>query len=164
MQVLDQSPGLLRILFISLPLVVILGFGCGATTPTPAPADSPAPSFADSMVITLGDIDPTDPVKKINRFQPLADYMADGLADAGITKGEVIIAADTEEMSRLLQSGRVDLYFDSPFPALRVQQISGSRIVLRRWKEGNASYFRGTTFDLRFLAPGRHIDTAWIPA
>ena len=141
MLVFGRLPGLLRIFFISLPLAVILSMGCGATTPTSAPANSPAPSFGDSMVITLGDIDSTDPVKKINRFQPLADYMADGLADAGIIKGEVIIARDTEEMSRLLQSGRVDLYFDSPFPALRVQQLSGSRIVLRRWKEGNASYW-----------------------
>ena len=52
----------------------------------------------------------------------------------------VIIARDMDEMVRLLSQGRVDLFLDSTFPTLAVQQHSGSRILLRRWAQDAAEY------------------------
>jgi phosphonate transport system substrate-binding protein len=43
-------------------------------------------------------------------------------------------------MASLLRDGKVDLHIDSPFPALAVSRLSGSRFLLRRWKKGVAEY------------------------
>ena len=92
-------------------------------------------------LITLADIDPEEPGKKIKRLQPLADYLAEHLADLGITDGRVVIARDIEEMARFLEEGKADLYFDSAFPTLAVQLLSGAEVVLRRWKGGTPEYW-----------------------
>lgn len=111
----------------------------GAPSPSVA-APSPAADSLD-QIITLGDIDPDEPAKKLKRFQPLADYLAEHLESFGIHEGRVVIARDIEEMGRFLSDGTVDIYFDSPFPALTVQEVSGSRIILRRWKQGQPEYW-----------------------
>lgn len=96
---------------------------------------------ASGHTIVLGDIDADEPAKKIRGFQPLADYLGENLGDYGIKEGRVVIARDVAEMGRLLQEGRVDVYMDSPFPALAVQELSGSEFILRRWKSGVPEYW-----------------------
>ena len=108
------------------------------SAPTPSAAAVPVER---SQVITLGDIDADEPAKKIERFQPLADYLAQHLQELGISESRVVIARDTEEMAYFLRSGKVDIYFDNPFPTLKVQDLSGSEIVLRRWKGGAPTYW-----------------------
>ena len=92
-------------------------------------------------MITLGDIDVDEPAKKLKRFQPLADYLADHLESFGIQGAQVVIARDIEEMGRFLSDGTVDIYFDSSFPSLAVQEISGSKFILRRWKQDQPEYW-----------------------
>ena len=45
------------------------------------------------------------------------------------------------EMAKLLKSGDVNIYFDSPCPALTAMHRSGAKPFLRRWKNGIASYY-----------------------
>ncbi len=111
----------------------------GAPTSSVAPP-SPAVNSLD-QIITLGDIDPDEPAKKLKRFQPLADYLAEHLESTGIHGGRVVIARNIEEMGRFLSDGTVDIYFDSPFPSLAVQEVSGSEIILRRWKQDQPEYW-----------------------
>jgi phosphonate transport system substrate-binding protein len=107
--------------------------------PAPLPA---LPSALDqARVLTLGTIDAYEPRKQIERFQPLADYLAANLQDQGIEQGRVMIARDFYEMAQLLEDGKVDLYLDSPFPTLKVQSLSRSRPVLLRWKGGAGEYW-----------------------
>jgi phosphonate transport system substrate-binding protein len=89
--------------------------------------------------LTLGSIS-SDPAKEIRRFLPVAQYLAEQLASQGISKGQVLVAADMREMGALLKSGRVDIYIDSPLPSVVINQMAGSRMVLRRWKGGQAEY------------------------
>ena len=130
---------LLTIALVALALASAACQANGDATPTNTPL-SPQPLSAD-QIITLGDVDPDEPIKKINRFQPLADYLASHLKDQGILKGQVVIASNIEEIGQLLKDGTVDIYFDSPFPALAVQKQVGSQIILRRWKEGTPTYW-----------------------
>ncbi len=109
--------------------------------PTAAPLSLTVGTLSPDQMITIGDIDFDEPAKKIKRFQPLADYLAEQLEDHGIKRGQVVIARDIEEMAGFLSNGTVDIYFDSPFPALGAQELSGSEFILRRWKNGESSYW-----------------------
>ena len=122
-------------------LFLWLAMGCGPASTSPMPTPRPSPSLETEQLITLGDIDPDEPTKKIKRFAPLADYLAEQLKESGIAGGRVVIARDINEMATFLKEGTLDVYFDSPFPTLRVQELSGSEIILRRWKGGIASYW-----------------------
>jgi phosphonate transport system substrate-binding protein len=95
--------------------------------------------MAQQRAIVLSDIS-DEPVKKIKRLQPLADYLAARLHDFGISTGEVKIAKDLETLSTWMTSGEVDLYFDSLYPAMRICDASGAIPILRRWKSNVAVY------------------------
>ena len=79
-------------------LAPLLAIGCGSDEPVRAPMPTPLPTIGPSQIITLGDIDPDDPTSKIKRFTPLAQYLASHLNEFGITKGNVRIARNIEEM------------------------------------------------------------------
>lgn len=130
-----ENPGLILGLMTSLVLAA-----CGApSTATPTVAPAPVETLSRGQVLILSGIS-KDPAGQIESFQPLADYLATHLADFGIKQGEVIIAPDMPTMIHYHKTGQVDLYFDSPYPALTVYQETGARPLLRRWKKGVAGY------------------------
>lgn len=101
------------------------------------PETSVAPSATRAIVLTDTS---KNPAKKIERYKPLADYLAAHLSDFGIGTGEVEIAPDLDTMASWLKSGKVDIYFDSLYPAMILRDNSGAQPVLRRWKKGVAEY------------------------
>ena len=88
----------------------------------------------------LADVDADSPVKKLKRFQPLADYLASDLAEFGISRGIVRIAPDLDTLIGWMSRGEVDLYFDSVFPATIVADRADALPVLRRWRNGVGEY------------------------
>jgi len=93
----------------------------------------------ESQPLVIGDIS-DEPSETIKGTQPLADYLAAELSEYGITHGEVKIAPDIDTMIRWIEDGEVDLYFDSPYPALVISQESGATPILRRLKYGVDQY------------------------
>ena len=92
---------------------------------------------ADSF--KLGSIS-TNPVGETKKFWPFASYLAQQLQSEGIDRGKVVVAESIPAMSSLLQTQQVDLYLDSLFPSLAVSHLSGSKLLLRRWKMGKSEY------------------------
>ncbi len=108
----------------------------------PAQTSNPEPpaTFSATGVIVIADIS-NNPAKKIKRYQPMADYLAANLKQFGIGVGEVKVAPDLKTIVNWLKSGEVDIYFDSPYPAMIVSDQSGAQPLLRRWKRGRADYY-----------------------
>ncbi len=130
-------------------LMLLVVFSCSLVACQAASSESTGPtvsirtvkSIENENILTVGDIDPDKPARKVERFQPLAEYLAENLSEFGIKKGQVVIARDMQEMSRFMEDGTVDVYFDSPFPTLRVQSLAGSQTIARRWKQRAPTYW-----------------------
>ncbi|MFQ6026833.1 MAG: phosphate/phosphite/phosphonate ABC transporter substrate-binding protein [Dehalococcoidia bacterium] len=92
-------------------------------------------------MITIGDIDADSPAKKIERFRPLATYLAEELQEFGVNEGRVVIAQDIEQMAQFMADGTVDIYLDSTYPTLKVQELAETKIIARRWKNDVPTYW-----------------------
>ena len=130
----------LSISALMLLMTSVVLAACGAQeTQMPTVTSAPVKTLSRSQVLILSGIS-KDPAGQIESFQPLADYLAAHLADFGIKQGEVVIAPDMPTMIHYHKTAQVDLYFDSPYPALTVYQEAGVRPLLRRWNKGIAGY------------------------
>lgn len=81
-----------------------------------------------------------NPIKDIRLFAPFAKYLSSKLEHAGITKHNIVVASSIKEMAEKLKKGDIDVYIDSPMVSLAVEELSGSTMLLRRWKKGTSSY------------------------
>lgn len=131
------------VLLIGISIIVA---GCGAFKAAPTPTPVPTATAVAMKTIVLADI--TDaPKKRIDAFQPLADYLGANLGAFGIGSGAVKIAPDFDTMTKFLKNGDVDIYFDSPYPAWVLSQRAGAQPVVRRWRDGVSEYY--TVFFVR---------------
>lgn len=117
-------------------LLVILTTNCQPESATPPTSEVPSTSDR-SQIIVLADIS-DEPAKTIERYQPLANYLANELNNIEI--GQVEVAPDMNTMAEWLKTGKVDVYFDSPYPSMLVSDLSGAQPILRRWKNGVDAY------------------------
>ena len=128
--------------FIGLALTAIGFVACSlqnttnSHTSSPEIAEPTPPPSAEKTVV-LADIS-DNPQKKIRRFQPLANYLAANSHQ--FERGQVKIAPDMDTMIAWLKSGAVDIYIDSPYPAMLAMNQANVQPILRRWKKGNAEY------------------------
>jgi phosphonate transport system substrate-binding protein len=123
---------------LGLLAVILFTVGC---QPAVAPSSAPPPaSPTPGAALVLGDIS-DEAAETIKGTQPLADHLAAQLGAYGVSHGEVKIAPDLETMIQWMETGEVDLYFDSPYPALVISQETGARPILRRQKYGVSEYY-----------------------
>lgn len=94
----------------------------------------------EGVVLTLGDIDPDTPAKRVRKLQPLATVLAARLRSVGVSRVKILLTRNIEEMSKKIHEGGVDLYMDSPYPILRVQQATGGELIAQRWVGSAVAY------------------------
>ena len=125
-----------------IALVLLSAFaGPGCRPQDGREAGPSAAKAAATNPITLGDVEADEPLRRVRWIQPLADHLAENLADSGIDGGRVVVARGLDEMARFLREGTVDVYLDSPLPTLAVVRASESRIILRRWVRDQPEYW-----------------------
>jgi phosphonate transport system substrate-binding protein len=126
---------------IGVVAVIVVGIAASISRnsdPRPAAASTPEESI-QGTALRIGSIS-NEPGNEAEVFQPFADYLAAQLGHVGVGRGQIVVARDIGTMHKLLSSGAVDLYVDSPFPILTMERDDIIRIVARRWKEGVAEY------------------------
>ena len=105
----------------------------------PLAALVPEPESTWARPINVGSVN-TQPASEIKKFLPLANYLGNRLQSEGIDQGKVVVAKSIPEIATFLRDGKVDLYIDTLFPALAASRLSGSKLLLRRWKKGFGEY------------------------
>ena len=96
-------------------------------------------AIVSARPIVIGSIN-SDPQEEIRLYTPIARYLGEQLRDYGISDGKAVIARSMGHMVELMLKGKVDLYIDSPFPALQVGSQCNGIPFLRRWKGGVSEY------------------------
>jgi phosphonate transport system substrate-binding protein len=128
-------------LFGVLTLIVVL---CSLGSCTPPTAETQAPTLEPTtcvgQAITLGEIS-NNANEVITSMQPLADYLAAGLADFGFECGKVKVVLTIDDMILAINNGEVDIYMDSIFPAAIVSNATGAQPILRRWRNCDPEYY-----------------------
>ncbi|MEM8721129.1 MAG: phosphate/phosphite/phosphonate ABC transporter substrate-binding protein [Cyanobacteria bacterium P01_G01_bin.39] len=126
---------------ISLVLMLLSTVACSSPSQTDSAALTRVSATQSTpnreRTIILGDVS-DNPRKEIRKFQPLANYLSANLSQ--FDQGQVKIAPDLETMIAWLKTGEVDIYIDSPYPAMRAINQAQARPILRRWKKGHAEY------------------------
>lgn len=105
----------------------------------PTVTATPETAVVTENPIIIGDIS-DEVAETIEGTQPFADYIARELEPFGITNGIVKIAPDLDTMIQWMNTGEVDVYFDSPYPALVISQEAGATPILRRLRFGVDQY------------------------
>jgi phosphonate transport system substrate-binding protein len=80
------------------------------------------------------------PSQEVKTFLPLATYLGKELRAEGIAGAQVVVGRNLSESAKLLRDARIDLYIDSPVPSLAMSHLSGSKLLVRRWKKGVGEY------------------------
>ncbi len=131
-----------KIPIIIIPLLVVITFFLIPEDQENTTINEFEPRIVDSdaIPIRIGTVS-SDAAERILIFQPTADYLAEKLSDES-TKyyGKVIITKSYEDMTNLLESQEIDLYFESPITSSLAAEKSGNIPFLSRWKEGISSY------------------------
>lgn len=99
----------------------------------------PVASADRQATIVLGTVD-ADFAKARKEYQPFIDYVASSSASLGIKKGSVVVENSPSEIAKDIREGKIDLYFDTLFPAYVVARLTGSEPILNRWKNGEENY------------------------
>lgn len=92
-----------------------------------------------AKTLTIGSIG-NNPQQEFAIFTPFSNYLATQLKNYDIQNAKVVVARNISEMAELMKAGKVDIFIDSAYPSIRVAELSGSIINLRRWKKGLKNY------------------------
>ncbi|NQY95496.1 MAG: phosphate/phosphite/phosphonate ABC transporter substrate-binding protein, partial [Campylobacteraceae bacterium] len=89
-------------------------------------------------IITIGTID-SEPENKFLKFEPLSKYIQKNLNNKNI-KINTEIPKDINTAINLILSNKLDIFIDSVYPTILVQEKTDISIEAKRWKKGSEGY------------------------
>lgn len=69
-------------------------------------------------------------------LRPIADYVAEALGPAGVTRVDILVVEDRRRLAHMLRTGRVDWVSENTTNAVYLQEAAGVEIIARKWKQG----------------------------
>lgn len=93
---------------------------------------------ANASSITIGTID-GEPEAKLSKFEALANYLQKKLSQKNININ-VEIPKDMATAIKLIKNKKLDIFIDSLYPTLKIQDKTNIQINLKRWKDNSAGY------------------------
>jgi phosphonate transport system substrate-binding protein len=89
--------------------------------------------------ITLGVIS-EKPRERIKEYRDFVHYVAQRLSSTSEIKGNLVVARTVPQLTTLLNEKKVDFYVESPYPTFLINEQTGAKLLLRRWKGGRSEY------------------------
>ncbi|MEH6405549.1 MAG: phosphate/phosphite/phosphonate ABC transporter substrate-binding protein [Sneathiella sp.] len=89
--------------------------------------------------ITIGTIS-LDPIEEARAFKPFSEYLAVQLASLGVQSVDIKIANSIRQAAKMLKEKELDFFIDSSVTAAHINDLSGSKFLLRRWKKAKGKY------------------------
>jgi phosphonate transport system substrate-binding protein len=80
----------------------------------------------------------TKPRERIEEHLDLINYIASKLGPG--MEGKVVVASDPAQLAKLIQAKGVDSYLESAYPTFLINEQTGAKLLLRRWKSGVPEY------------------------
>jgi phosphonate transport system substrate-binding protein len=119
-------------------LVVVLTIAVAVSLNLPSSLKAAsATSTAEPASIRLGIVS-TKPADRIEEYRDFTVYIGQKLAPG--MKGRVVVASDPDQLAKLIQEKKVDFYMESAYPTFLINEQTGAKILLRRWKGRVAEY------------------------
>lgn len=81
-----------------------------------------------------------NPREKIEQYLDFVNYVARKLLPTSDIKGRVVVAPTVLHLIRLLNEKKVDFYIGTPYKTFLINEQTGAKLLLRRWKGGVAEY------------------------
>jgi phosphonate transport system substrate-binding protein len=100
-----------------------------------------------TKTISLGSISER-PRERIKEYRDFVNYLAKRLSSTAEIKGSVVVARSAQQLAAFLNEKKVDFYMESPYPTFLINEQTGGKLLLRRWK-GGASEYRSVMFTKR---------------
>lgn len=115
--------------------VTLLAFAA----PSTAAVQAQAPRGVRIDTLTLGIVS-EKPREKIEEHLDFVNYLTRKLSSTREIKANVVVARSALELAKLLEEKTVDFYLESAYPTFLVNERTGARVLLRRWKGGVGEY------------------------
>jgi len=94
---------------------------------------------AEGRALVFGRVQ-DDPVRAIRDRQEFVDYMAKKLSPVGISSGKILVVDNIHLLAKAIKESQVDIFHDTPVPAMILARQTGAVPILRQWKYGEAEY------------------------
>lgn len=102
-------------------------------------AEPQMPAGARVEMISLGIVS-GKPRERIEEYSDFVNYVAQKLSSSSDIKGRVVVARTPLELARLFDEKKIDFYMESPYPTFLINEQTGAKLLLRRWKGGASEY------------------------
>ncbi|HLY24841.1 MAG TPA: phosphate/phosphite/phosphonate ABC transporter substrate-binding protein [Aggregatilineales bacterium] len=121
------------------PTLTVTQAGTEAVMAATAAGTTASVAQSSQTTFVLADVGST-PTQSIKTFQPLADYLQAKLAPVGIKTVTIKVAPDFDTIAKWLKDGEVDMLFQTPYPAILLENAVGAKTILRRWRGAVPQY------------------------
>jgi phosphonate transport system substrate-binding protein len=80
------------------------------------------------------------PRERIQEHRDFVNYLAQKMSSSSEVKGKVVVTRTASELASLLDGKQVVFYMESAYPTFRINEQTGAKLILRRWKGGVGEY------------------------